>query len=89
MITRKHPCREPLADLTSSNSFYEHKSDFVPLADRILDQYGWTLGSFDMPGDTGRTRAPIEDANGQEMGEFFVSWYRMPSGRYEITCYVI
>jgi len=89
MIKTKHPAREPIAGLSTTSNYYNYKSDFVPLVDRILLPYGWSLGAFNMPGDEGRTAAPIEDENNVEIGQLNVSWYKMPSGRFEVIIYVI
>ncbi len=90
-ITRRHPARSRIAELTSTNDYYAHKADFVGPADKILAEFGWTLAAFNMPGDEGRCLATIVDieTESKEIGNLFVSWYRMPSGRYELTLYLV
>ncbi len=85
MITARHFSRRPIAELST---YYPHKADFVPLADRILNEYGWALGAFEMPGDADRTLAPVVDEQESEVGQLCVAWYKMPSGRYELTLYL-
>ena len=90
MITQKHPCRRRLAGLTTTNNYYETKGEFVHKADEILADYGWTLDAFNMPYDSDRCTAFIvEEETYKQVGGLFISWYRMPSGRYEITTYVV
>ena len=86
MITAKHPVRGPFASC-SSGHYYVTKSAATSVFELQLRPYGWEFGAFDMPGDSGVTCAPIQD-NGHDVGFASMSWYRLPSGRYEVIGYV-
>lgn len=93
MITAKHPVRSKLAGLSSSNNYYATKGAALQAADEVLKEYGWTTGVCNPLGDEGRELVAIGPADDEgclksEEGLLAFSWYRMPSGRYEIVMYL-
>jgi hypothetical protein len=93
MIKSKHPVRDKVASLSTTNNYYNFKGDFIRAIDDVLEEFGWTTGDCDLYGDNGRqtVNVVLKDERGnlvEEVGQVILSWYRMPSGRYEMTCYL-
>ncbi len=91
MIKRNHPVREAFAGRTSRNSYYETKGHAVSAFDAELAVYDLYLDRnnlSDFTGDAGRKNIDIFDEDDVCNGSAVLSWYRMPSGRYEFTGYI-
>ena len=90
MLTRREEktLREKIASL-SSGSYYDEISHWFDLLDQVVQNYSDGLLSLgrDCPqvyNDSGSSMLRIGDS------ELFIwwSWYKMPSGRWEIVCYL-
>ncbi len=94
MILAKAPVREEFASCSSSNNYYETKGDAVSTFDAVLREFGLRFDNsqiIDMPGDNGRINidvvADVFECS-KCVGCAVLSWYRMPSGRYEFVGYL-
>jgi len=91
-ISRK--CRNDFASRSSGSgdsSYYDTKGHGVDAFYEALQDYdfGFYLNDvIDFCGDAGRKVITITDEFGDESGCAVLSWYRLPSGRYEFTGYI-
>ena len=91
MIRANDPVRKAFADCSSGPVYYETKGHAISAFGRVLFDYDYTLGYQDMPGDEGRAEFELYYAragNDDYAGRAIISWYRMPSGRYEVIGYI-
>jgi hypothetical protein len=89
MIKRTDPLRRKIAELTSTNNYYDTKGEVMHLADKVLESSGLVTGACELHNDAGRTLVPILNAETDaEVAQIAYSWYRMPSGRYEANLYI-
>jgi hypothetical protein len=90
-ILRNHPVREEFAGRTTTGSdvdYYRTKGHAVNAFDGVLQGYDLCLDRddlMDFSGDEGRKTIEVHDEFGRCAGHAVLSWYRMPSGRYEFT----
>ncbi len=93
-IKAKHPVRDIFADCSSGNggrNYYKTKGDAIGTFDGALRGHGFHFDEnelFDFGGDNGRRRLNVVSNGGEYVGIAELSWYRMPSGRYEFTGYL-
>ena len=89
MLTKQ--TRAQFASKSSSATYYHTKGDAVEAFNSTLTPQKLTLDfsyTMQMHGDVGRTTVPILDCCNHVVGEAMLSWYRMPSGRWEFTGYI-
>ena len=78
----------------SSGTYYQTKGDAVAAFNEVLEAEGVLLDprvTTQMYGDEGRVTPLLVDARTEEAVEgrlAVLSWYRMPSGRYEVVGYL-
>lgn len=102
-ITSKHPVRAAIANLSSGNRYYDSKGQALGEVERVLNDHNLELayqGCDGCPGDSGYFTFPLRtvsdacivcedcDKGGDVINGIAFSWYRMPSGRWEIVVYV-
>jgi hypothetical protein len=90
-ITRKHPVREAFAGCSTTTDYYATKGHAVNAFDAELQTYDLCFDRNDLTGfdgDTGRKSLAVVDECDHVVGYAVLSWYRMPSGRYEFTGYL-
>lgn len=82
--------RNAIASL-STGVYYEHFHTWYEALEQLLGEYGFTPQE-DYPAiynDEGRDSMGVVDPQtGEEVGYIWYSWYRMPSSRWEVICYV-
>ena len=72
-------------------AYYPTKGHAVCAFDATLQEHGFYLhrsDCMDFSGDEGRKTLIVCDENGAEVGYAIITWYRMPSGRYEFVGYI-
>jgi hypothetical protein len=90
-IRAGHPIREEFSEWSTGNGrgvYYETKGHAVNAFDGVLQGYDLCLDRddlMDFSGDEGRKTIEVHDEFGRCAGHAVLSWYRMPSGRYEFT----
>jgi len=90
-IKRNHPARNQICDLPT---YHPNKGALIQAVDAVLNEHGWRLDytqTMSLYGDSGGgeyTILPNVDEPTEEIGCIMLYWYRMPSGRYELTCYI-
>jgi hypothetical protein len=90
VISSKHPIREQFAACsTGSNHRYYHTlQEGLEVFDKVLRESGLSLRSIpDCHNDTARALLVIEQGD-EEVGNAFFTWYRMPSGNFEVIGYI-
>lgn len=93
-IKARHPVREEFAACSTSNRYYDTKGDAIDTFDIALQEYGYRLDDVDivdMSGDEGRVHwaVCIDSLDyGEVVGQAVFSWYRVPSGRWEVIGYL-
>ena len=99
-IKAKDPVREAFAGCSSSNSYYETKGHALSAFERALNDHGYCTDAdawFSWSGDEGREILDVWESendwadrkgSSEPVGRACISWYRMPSGRYEFTGYL-
>lgn len=85
--------REAFAGRTTTgrNDYYETKGHAVNAFDAELQTFelGFDRNEFlALDGDAGNVQLGVADEFGKVVGYAALSWYRMPSGRYEFTGYL-
>lgn len=86
------------------DKYYAHKVNALWKVNNLLKKYGFELDEqrvISLEGDEGRANLPITvivpgglscDCCGGPVetvdNQLVYVWYKMPSGRYEITCYI-
>jgi hypothetical protein len=89
-----HPVRELFAGRSSGSSrghYYETKGHAVNAFDGELQGFDLCLDRNDLDdfyGNEGRKSIAVHDEFHRLVGWAILSWYRMPSGRYEFTGYL-
>ena len=99
-VKRNHPARAAIADLPN---YFDSKGRAIAAIESILNDYGMELEFVDCSGDEGSSIFPIHvDCDSRMLCErcgdaienveynnvISFSWYKMPSGLYEITVYI-
>lgn len=93
-IKAKDPVRKAFAACSTNGSsvgYYETKGHGGSAFEAALHAYGYSFDEDDCygwNGDDGRKNCDIRDVDGKVAGCAVISWYRMPSGRYEFTGYI-
>ena len=83
---------------SADGEYYFTKGHGVMAFAEVLDGFGlefdW-MALQDLPGDNGRKQVDVKEINhdtgendGQVVGSALITWYRMPSGRYEMISYL-
>lgn len=80
-------------EICSLPNYFDTKGAAIQAADMVLANFGWETGDCNPLGDDGRELIPIVKREGRELlceevGTLVFSWYRMPSGRYEVIMYL-
>jgi len=89
-ITQKHPVRLTVANLSTGNrpnQYYDEISHWWDAVVKVLEDAGIPPIPADCPAiynDEGRWNVPLENTN----STLVFTWYRMPSFRWEIICYL-
>ena len=99
-IKRRDPVREAFASCSTGNvetgnaGYYVFKADANYAMRAALARFGYCFDENDCQswhGNEGRVTIDVcvdGDEQGDVVGCAVISWYRMPSGRYEFTCYL-
>lgn len=93
-IKSRHQVRDDFADCSSGNKpnqYYESKGHGVSAFDNALRGHGYHFDEnelIDFSGNEGRRTINICSDGGEYVGLAVLSWYRMPSGRYEFVGYI-
>jgi len=93
-ILAKNPVREEFAACSTSSNYYNTKGDAIDAFDTVLRDYGMKLEDeniVDLSGPEGRTHWTVVtdcELYPECIGQAVISWYRMPSGRYEFVGYL-
>ena len=94
-IKAKDPVREAFASCSTNGSsvgYYETKGHARRAFDTVLNGYGLffdEVDCYEWHGSNGRVNCYICDEIGHgRAGCAVISWYQMPSGRYEFTGYI-
>ena len=92
-IIVKHPVRELFAGCSTGSvrGYYDTKGHAINAFDGALQTYALFLDRDDLAdfyGDAGRKTIDVYNEFGDCVGRAILSWYRMPSGRYEFTGYL-
>lgn len=100
MVKRNSPARAAIADLPN---YFDSKGGAISAVRTILNDYGMELEFVECSGDEGSSTFPIhvdcdsrmlcehcgDDIKNAEYNNVVsFSWYKMSSGRYEITAYI-
>jgi len=94
MKTAKKIDRKMRNEFAGMSGYYETKGAAVAAYDSVLNDYDLGLDCAEMHGDEGRTVVAIHEVDDNyepcddPVGYAYLSWYRMPSGRYEFTGYI-
>jgi hypothetical protein len=76
---------------TGRNDYFVSKGHGVNYFDDVLRKFALAFDETefaDYSGDAGRVQRTIRDECLRPVGYAILSWYRMPSGRYEFTGYI-
>jgi hypothetical protein len=96
-ILRNDPVRERFAGCTTNGKsvgYYGCKGAAVSTFESALREFGYCFAhdvAYGWANDDGRMTCRIckdGDEWGNSVGCALISWYRMPSGRYEFTGYI-
>ncbi|MHC4301005.1 MAG: hypothetical protein ACYS7Y_27335 [Planctomycetota bacterium] len=93
-ITAKHPVRAAFSDWSTGNDrgcYYSTKGHAVNAFDGALQEFDFCLDRDDLAdftGNEGRKTIEIHDEFKHCVGRALITWYRMPSGRYEFVGYI-
>lgn len=60
----------------------------IETAGGLLEQEDGTAWSGLLCGETGRMNAPVSGLAERKKYHLELQWYKMPSGNYEINCYI-
>jgi hypothetical protein len=94
LIKQNHPVRAAFAGRSTDGKrvgFYETKGHAVDAFDAELRAFDLCFDPneiMDLNGDTGWRTIPVVNRDYEDSGFAVISWYRMPSGRYEFTGYL-
>ena len=87
-------CREGFSGKSTGNAgsgYYGSKGEAVHAYESVLADYDYHFSRTeltDFNGDEGRATLTICNDDEGSVGCAILSWYRMPSGRYEFTGYI-
>ncbi len=96
-IKRNDPVREVFAARTTNGKdigYYCCKGDAIRAFEDALTAFGYCFANdscYGWAGDSGRQFCNICAGSGEYgpvVGVALITWYRMPSGRYEFTGYI-
>lgn len=96
-IKAKDPVREAFAGCSSGPVYYFTKGHAINAFDAALNAHGYRFDyadTQDLHGNEGRRTCNIiadgwyPDLSGEVVGCAILTWYRMPSGRYEFVGYI-
>ena len=93
-IKAKDPVRNDFASWSTGSDqgcYYSTKGHAVNAFDGALQGYDYHLDREDISdfhGNEGRKVVAVHDEFKHEVGRAVISWYRMPSGRYEFVAYL-
>ncbi len=94
MIKSKDAVREEFSGCSTCSNYYDTKGHAIHAFDAVLKDFGYRLDCeqwLDLNGNEGRVNwqviEDIEDCP-RTVGCAVLSWYRMPSGRYEFIGYL-
>lgn len=99
-IRANHPVREAFAGCSTCSKcsgcerrapYYGTKGEAVSAFDAALRDHSYRFDDaefINLPGDDGRITPAVCDDEGKRVGFALLTWYRMPSGRYEVTGYL-
>ena len=94
-IKAKDPVREAFSDHSTGNArgeYYETKGHALNAFDEALVEYGYCFDYNDtqqLHGDEGRAFVGVCINGFDEVTDHaFLTWHRMPSGRYEFIAYL-
>ena len=101
-IPARHPLRARFAAYSTGSpdgtqggagrvDYYDTKGAAVDAFSFALDAFSLHFDSQDcmyLPGNEGWKTLLILDANDNPVGDARLTWYRVPSGRYEFTGYI-
>jgi len=80
--------RNEFAGCSSGPVYYESKGHAISAFDAVLESHGLHLDFNAYGGDSGYGSYDVLDEESHCVGYAFLSWYRMPSGRYEFVGYL-
>ena len=101
-IRNNSKARKDTADVLL-RPYWDTKGEAIAAIDEALQKHNMMLGIFNCQEDEGRRAVPIVAMTGYKYtcsactdevenpvfdNVFVFAWYRMPSGRYEITGYI-
>jgi hypothetical protein len=93
-IKAKDPVREAFSDRSTGNTrgeYYWTKGHALNAFDEALVEHGYRFDYNDtqqLHGDEGHKLVGVCDALDDVVGYAMLTWYRMPSGRYEFVAYM-
>lgn len=91
-IRSNHPVREAVSSLSSGSHYYESIAEWWGLVTAELLDFGFITASITPPEvhtDEGWTLVHLRDLRNRNLESCLrLSWYRMPSSRWEVVCYV-
>lgn len=97
-IMADHPVREAFAGRSTGaprgsdrTGYYPTKGHAINAFDAELQTYDFCLDRddlLDFSGNDSRKIIDVHDEFGNVVGRAVISWYRMPSGRYEFIGYL-
>jgi hypothetical protein len=93
-IKRKAPIREAFAGCSTNGfgvDYCDTKGHAVKTFSNVLEDYNYHFDDddcMDLPGNDGRATIAIADSDNRPIGLAVLSWYRLPSGRYEAIGYI-
>ena len=90
-ILQTDPVREAFAGLSSRSNYYDTKGAARREYDAILEIFGYHFDHnswADFYGDSDRRTIEVLNDECDVVGHAVLSWYRMPSGRWEFTGYL-
>ena len=92
-IIARHPVREKFAACSTSGAagYFLTKGHAVDCFDGVLRQYRLSFALYDCSefvGNAGCANVDIINESDHVVGCARLTWYRMPSGRYEVIGYI-
>ena len=93
-IKANHPVRGEFAECSTGSArgyYYHTKGGAINAFDGALAAYELCLDRDDLmffDGDEGRKTIDVHNEFKRTVGRAVLSWYRMPSGRYEFVGYL-
>lgn len=93
-IKRDDPVREAFSSCSSGNipgPYYATKGHALRAFNAALVEHGYCLDAADChawSGDSGQIKVAVLTGQGEKAGSAVISYYKMPSGRYEFIGYL-